>query len=247
MNRDRLRRILSSDPVWSVYALGDLAEPWFPQCSWFVSEPSTLALLFKGADPPVLFGTGDPAPFAELLREVAAPRVYLQIPTHLLPPVQESYSVKRIRSMWRMRLHRFTPVEGATVRLARQDLARLERLYADGIPAAENPDFFFPEMIETGTFFGVEDGGELVAVAGTHIAAPGEGVAAIGNVYTHRNHRQRGYAARATSAVVAKLQSQGIATIALNVIQPNHTARRVYERLGFVTHCEYYEGLAERR
>jgi predicted GNAT family acetyltransferase len=66
-------------------------------------------------------------------------------------------------------------------------------------------------------------------------------------VYTRRDHRGRGLAARTTSAVVSELLRMHVATIALNVSRKNDVAIRVYERLGFLRYCVYYEGLAKRR
>ena len=55
----------------------------------------------------------------------------------------------------------------------------------------------------------------LVAVAGTHLLAPEEGAAAIGNIYTRRDRRGRGLGRAVTSAVLADLA--GIETVGLNV------------------------------
>jgi ribosomal protein S18 acetylase RimI-like enzyme len=38
-----------------------------------------------------------------------------------------------------------------------------------------------------------------------------------------------------------------LGTIALNVGRNNEAAIRVYERLGFLRHCAYYEGLTAPR
>ncbi len=101
-------------------------------------------------------------------------------------------------------------------------------------------------MLEDGVFFGIREGGELVSVAGTHLALPEQGVGAVGNVYTRRDRRGRGLAARATSAVVTELLRMRIPAVALNVSSNNAAAIRVYERLGFVRYCEFREGLATR-
>jgi predicted GNAT family acetyltransferase len=101
-------------------------------------------------------------------------------------------------------------------------------------------------MLQDGVFFGTREAGELVAAAGTHLVACSEGVAAVGNVYTRRDRRGRGLAARTTSAVVGELLRMNVATIALNVSRNNDVAIRVYERLGFLRYCAYYEGLARR-
>ena len=42
-DKDEIRRRLRRDPGWSVYALGDLAEPMFPKTSWF--EPGLTLIL----------------------------------------------------------------------------------------------------------------------------------------------------------------------------------------------------------
>ncbi len=102
-------------------------------------------------------------------------------------------------------------------------------------------------MVEEGTFFGARREGRLVAAAGTHLTSVEESVAAVGNVYTHRDWRRRGLARVTTGAVVEDLLLRGIRTIALNVYLGNTAAMRVYGRLGFVPHCEYYEGMAVRR
>jgi predicted GNAT family acetyltransferase len=132
------------------------------------------------------------------------------------------------------------------VRLGPSDLAALERLYADGIATAEAPDFFFSSMLAQGVFFGMREGDELVAAAGTHLAAASESVAAVGNVYTRRDRRGSGLAARATGAVIRELVRLGLRTIALNVEQRHATAIRIYERLGFFRYCAFCEGRARR-
>jgi predicted GNAT family acetyltransferase len=101
-------------------------------------------------------------------------------------------------------------------------------------------------MLEQGVFYGIGEGADLVAVAGTHLVSGPESVGAVGNVYTRRDRRGRGLAGRATSAVTAELIRRGLRTIALNVNQANAAAIEVYERLGYVKYCPFYEGLASR-
>jgi predicted GNAT family acetyltransferase len=151
--------------------------------------------------------------------------------------------------MWRMTLDpaAFCPVPHRARRLSLADLPALETLFADGVPHGEAPDFFNAAMLADGVFFGLFEGPALVAAAGTHLVAPQEGVAAIGNVYTRRDRRGRGLAAQVTSAVAADLLGQSPAPlVALNVNQANAAALRVYERLGFRRYCAFYEGLAQR-
>lgn len=253
-DRDRIRALLRADPVWSVYALGDLAPGFFEKTDWFASDGArqALVMVYRGFDVPVLFAIGadeDVDPLLDEAGELA--RVY----PHLRPGVlgllgRRGFEIRESPAMWRMRLpldgYRAAPTGGAR-RLAAADLPVLEKLYADGAAHGESPHFFLPSMVTEGAFFGLEEGGELVSAAGTHIVSAAESVAAIGNVYTRRDRRGRGLAAKTTSAVVDELRRLGIPVIILNVAQANAPAVRVYERLGFVRHCEYHEGLVVRR
>jgi ribosomal protein S18 acetylase RimI-like enzyme len=177
-------------------------------------------------------------------------KLYLSIRPDILPLIHARYALAHETLMWRMVLDpaRFVPTPSNAVRLTLADYSALTRLHADGLPAGEAPDFFAPYMVEQGVFYGIYEGDELVAAAGTHLVAPAEGVAAVGNVYTRRDRRRRGLATQVTGAVTAELlrcMPPG-ALVALNVMQANTAAVTVYERLGFSRYCGFYEGLAER-
>ncbi|MGA2329644.1 MAG: GNAT family N-acetyltransferase [Bryobacteraceae bacterium] len=247
-----IRSILSTDPAWSVYALGDLAPGFFEHCVWFQPPDGApaLALLFSGFSTPVLFTLGEAAAVASMLDEIEGqPALYLHVRPEIVPVLATRYRIVELKEMLRMVLdqpaYRPVPIEGA-VRLGPADLGELARLYDDGKETGEAPDFFFLSMLQDGVFFGIREAGGLVAAAGTHLAVPSEGVAAVGNVYTRRDRRGRGLAARTTSAVVNELLRMNLRTIALNVGRNNEAAIRVYERLGFLRYCTYYEGLARR-
>ncbi len=106
----------------------------------------------------------------------------------------------------------------------------------------ESPDFFYASMVTDGVFFGVYQGDELIAAAGTHLVSRDESAAAIGNVYVRRDRRGRGLGRAVTAAVLHELA--GIATVGLNVRADNDAAIRVYQSLGFVRHCDFREALA---
>jgi ribosomal protein S18 acetylase RimI-like enzyme len=245
----RIRRLLETDRPWSLYALGDLAPELFARCEWFAPSQgdSALLLLYRAFETPVLFTLGSPDRVAPLLDEITAVRLYLHVRPEILPLVRARYAVVEAQWMWRMMFDasRFQAVHRPDVaRLAMSDVPALERLYADGDARGEAPDFFAPEMIEQGLFYGVREGSELIAAAGTHLLVPAESVAAVGNIYTRRDQRGRGWATHVTSAVTEALLGLGLRTVGLNVQQPNAAAIRVYERLGYVRYCEFVEGLA---
>jgi ribosomal protein S18 acetylase RimI-like enzyme len=251
-DRAALRALLETDRTWSVYALGDLAPQRFGHCTWLLAPAGVraLALLYRAFGTPVLFTLGEPAAVAPLLNRLAdEPRLYLHVRVEIVPLVRARYEVRGEKPMWRMVLGTANlgpPPPAGVARLGPADVPDLRRLYADGDAAGEAPDFFFPDMLEDGVFFGLREGADLVAVAGTHLVEPAEGVAAVGNVYTRRDRRGRGLATLLTGAVAQELLARGLRTIALNVAQDNAAAIRVYERLGFVCHCPFVEGLAVR-
>ena len=83
-----------------------------------------------------------------------------------------------------------------------------------------------PELLDTGLYGGIREDGELVAVAGVHVLSERHGVAAIGNVFTHPDHRRRGLGA-ALDGHHRPPAVEPVSTIGLNV---GHGQRRRPDR-----------------
>jgi len=245
-DRHEIRSILRRDPIWSVYALGDLAPAMFSKTQWFGPD---LTLVLRDFGTSILFTIGKRS-VREALEHATSP-VHLQVQRDALDEVSRHADVQDAREMWRMVWHgpphqterHINPQPVA--RLGAADVPALQQLYADGDTTGESPDFFYPSMVSDGVFFGFYEERRLVAAAGTHLLAREEGAAAIGNVYTRRDYRGRGLSRLVTGAVITALA--GIETVGLNVRADNAAAIRVYESLGFVRHCPFYEGLATVR
>ncbi len=239
----RLR--LNRDPHWCIYALGDLDSRRESHCTWFGGDDDSVALVYREFDTPILFGSGSTAALEAAMCELDY--FFVQIPLEHLDTVAANNSLVWTRLMHRMRLDatNFRPVDSnAATLLHAEDETDIRTLYADGADRRESPDFFFASQLDDATFHGIRlADGTLVAAGGTHLYSAQEGIAAIGNIYTHRDHRSRGYAAAITSAIAQSLLDRGIQTIALNVKQGNDGARRIYERLGFRHYRDYWEGL----
>lgn len=246
-----IRARLAADRAWSAYALGDLAPGLSEYAEWYAAPGDSpgLLMLFRSFATPVLFTIGPASALEGLLDEIQTEqRLYLSILPDILPLIQARYRVSELTLMWRMTLDaaRFSPAPSAAVRLTLADLPAIERLFATGAVAGDAPDFFAPYMVEQGVYYGLYEADSLVATAGTHLLVPAEGVAAVGNVYTRRDRRGRGLATQVTASVVADVMqnSPTLDIIALNVKQSNDAALRVYQRLGFVRYCAFYEGMA---
>jgi GNAT superfamily N-acetyltransferase len=250
-NLPRVRAILDSDRPWAAYALGDLSPHLVGKCTWFAPGDGspTLAMLYRGFEPPIAFAMGDAADLRPLVHEFTAPVISLHIRPEVLATLEPDYRPTSIKRMWRMVVDassfRPVPTTGVVV-VEPPDLAAVNALYDEGRKHGEGPTFFHPSMLAQGTFRAVVEGSDFIAIAGSHVYSIELGVCTIGNVYTRRDCRRRGLGARVTAAVVETALADDVQTIVLNVSQENTGARRVYEQLGFRTYCEFLEGEAVR-
>jgi ribosomal protein S18 acetylase RimI-like enzyme len=94
------------------------------------------------------------------------------------------------------------------------------------------PGPFLPRTIELGSYYGVFEDEQLVAMAGERIHLPGH--TEVSAVATHPDHRGRGLAAALTRYVSAGIAARDEVAF-LHVVDTNVNAIRVYERLGFTT------------
>jgi predicted GNAT family acetyltransferase len=98
--------------------------------------------------------------------------------------------------------------------------------------ALTKPGPFEARTIELGRYLGVFADGRLVAMAGERFHLDGH--TEVSAVCTHPDAQGRGLGAALTHAVAAGILERGERAF-LHVAEDNHTARRVYERLGFTT------------
>jgi ribosomal protein S18 acetylase RimI-like enzyme len=240
--KSEIRRRLNSDRDWSLYALTDLDVGMFEHSDWWALGDS-LALVFQALAIRPIFVLGDAESTHELLFALPETIGYLNLKPHQLDAAEGIYRFRERQEMQRMFLDNFTARSGDVEPLTGTQLGEVERLYATGKGGGIA---FAPFQLETGFFRGIRRDGELVAVAGVHAVSRNEQVAAIGNVFTHPDHRGQGLAQIVTSATATSLKEAGLQTIGLNVERSNTPAIRAYERLGFRAHFNYYEGIADR-
>jgi ribosomal protein S18 acetylase RimI-like enzyme len=246
-DRDALLAFLSRDRLYAAYAIADMDDSEFSRTRWGVAlqagEPVAVCMDYSGLSPQPLFVMGDPAGVRMVLGSVIRTRTaYLAaLPEHL-PAVSELYRVDPGPRMLRMWVDRatFHPVVGEAIRLDAADTRGLNRLYELGLTA-----WLPTESISTGVYYGVRRGGRLVAAAGTHVIGPMYGLAAVGNVFTHRDWRGRGFAKMVTSAVTAELL-ESVDTVVLNVRADNEPALAAYRTLGYQPHTFFEERLVRR-
>jgi predicted GNAT family acetyltransferase len=115
------------------------------------------------------------------------------------------------------------------VGLSTSNLDEITKLFGRAYPG----NFFEPKMLETKQYFGIRESGELISIAGVHVYSTCYKVAALGNITTHPDYRNRGYCRMVTGRVCKSLLDDGIDHIGLNVKSDNLGAIRCYEKLGF--------------
>ena len=246
---DDVRARLEHDRPWNAFSLADLAPPYAVHATWFgPSNGRSVVLLYGAYEPPLVVCHGASMECDATLAEAdvveRTRQGCLNVTPDLLPIADRHFMTFERRRMVRMLLapERWAPVPSTrTMRLGPNDLEQVQRLYAE-----EPPAFFLPAQLKDGVYFGVREGADLIAIAGTHVVSVATSVGALGNVYTRRDRRRRGLALEVASAVTSELLRTGIRTIVLNVVATNTTARRVYERIGFGEYCLFYEGAAVR-
>ena len=241
-DKSEIRRRLNIDHEWSLYALADLDDALFQHCRWWALDDS-LALVFDGIEIRPIFVLGDAESTRELLGALPVSAGYLNLKPHQMEAAEGIYRYRDVHQMQRMFLEDLKPAAGAAEPVGARDLEQIERLYASGDGGGIA---FAPFQLDTGFFYGIRKGGELVSVAGVHVVSRNEGVAGVGNIFTRPDCRGQGLAQIVTSAVAIALKKAGIQTIGLNVEHTNVGAIRVYERVGFRTHFSYDEGMADR-
>jgi len=244
-----LERWLANDRPFSAYALGHLEWGLFEWASFWVAEgrQGTGIVMHAGALGATTVTVGAPAGVAAIVSlHPGARRSYLSTasPEHM-PVLREAYHVRDTLSMMRMSISAatFRPVEASVRRLRGRDASRINALYA----TEGGPSHYTSDTVERAVYYGMFDGDRLVSVAGTHIVAPNQGIAIVGNVFTDAAYRGLGLATRVTSAVTHELLERGCAEVALTVDPGNTPALAAYTRLGYQPGAPVIEARLERR
>ena len=247
-DRGELRRILTPYRAHAAYALGQLQPGLFARSEWWVARGAhgqALLLHSRGGLGNALFALGAVEALEALLQLHPGPRhAFLTCEVHQLETVLRHYHLSERQSLLRMLVDRetFRPVEGNVRRLTGRDIRQINRLYRiDGTPA-----FYTAENIDDAVYYGAYDSERIVAVAGTHVVSPAEGIAVVGNVFTHPAHRGSGLGTLVTSAVTQRLLAS-CQEVVLSVDPSNAAAARAYQRLGYREVGRLIEGAAVRR
>ncbi|PKN55354.1 MAG: hypothetical protein CVU56_21840 [Deltaproteobacteria bacterium HGW-Deltaproteobacteria-14] len=252
-----LRLLLAQDRVGGAYMLGDLDPQYAPFCSWFVSadgdgRDDAIVMVYDGLSAPALLTLGSVDGVAAILEgfiDTLPEHAHAHLAAGHRAVFLRHYGIDTERPMARMGVRAadlaFDPawerLVDPVIGLGHRDtgdIMALSRHYPDS--------FFEPSQLSSGYYLGVRVGGELVSMAGVHIVSALDGLAVIGNVVTHPDHRGRGLSTACTGLLCRRLAEGGHDLIALNVERDNRSAVRVYEKLGFRVHLTFTQGFIGR-
>lgn len=246
---DEIRGLLRARVEYTAYALGQLEPELFARTRWYLARGTTgvgLVLHSRGGLGDATFVMGDPdAILAVLSIHPGTAQTYVTCQPQHLDVLRRVYRLATQQPMVRMVVTResFRPSEQhETVPLTGIDIRKINALYG----SENGPSYYVPEHIDAGVYRGVVAEGRLVAIAGTHVVSRQEGVAVVGNVFTHPAYRGRGFATSATSAVTEALLA--ICDYVVLTVDPRNTpAVAAYTRLGYREACQLVEASATRR
>jgi len=253
-DREKLAAYFRQDLPLHVYSLGDLDDLHWPRTTCFGlvvgEEISHVTTLYQGEGLPVLLAFGTDGFIGENYYHWLSNRLPDPFYAHLSPGVEETFKADHVitdyGTHYKMSLVeprvRQEASQGKAHRLDISHLPELRDLYQQSY--TENA--FDPAMLTTGKYYGCRSKGMLISAAGVHVYSSRYRVAAIGNITTHPDHRNRGFARLVTSALCRDLLDE-VNHIGLNVKADNEPALHLYQSLGFEISCKYGEFSLKKR
>lgn len=253
-DRALLAAQLRRDPALHAYELGDLDDAFWPAATFFTAPPA-VALVYRGGRVPTLLALCAPDQHAATARLLAGLMAEGHVPdelyAHLSPGLEQelarAYTLEAHGEHYKLALgaERLAglrqgacdgPDDPGLAPLAERDRAELLAFYGAHYPG----HWFEPHMLATRRYWGLRRDAQLLAVAGVHVVSATYGVAALGNVATHRAWRGRGLGRAVTARLCRQLAAE-VDTITLNVKADNAPAQALYRGLGFAAVARYGE------
>ena len=230
------------------YSLGDLDDFYWPNVTCLGLETPSgfdeVSVLYQGGGLPVLLAFSQSGKmngdyFSQIFSTLPD-----QFYAHLSPKLEfyfsEIYQVEEHGDHYKMELQSpdFTSMEGIEniCQLSEDDLPEMINLYGSSYPG----NAFDPRMIHTEQYFGYREAGNLVCVGGVHVYSREFKVAALGNITTHPDFRNRGLGKMVTATICSSLL-ETVNFIGLNVMCDNLSAITLYRSLGFTISSKYGE------
>ncbi len=253
-DRNKLAGYFHQDLPTHAYSLGDLDDLYWPKTIYYGQKEgekiSHVALLYYGEGLPVLLLLGPQDYFSDDYYRSLAPLLPDTFYAHISPGFEmlfsQDYEIEDHGEHFKMSLVKSENLLSVSpensFHVEPTHLPQLEKLYQISYPG----NAFDPLMMSTGKYYGCWSGEELVSVAGVHVYSYRYRVATLGNITTHPDHRNQGFARIVTSALCHDLLEE-VDYIGLNVKADNLPAIHLYQSLGFEITSKYGEFSLKKR
>jgi ribosomal protein S18 acetylase RimI-like enzyme len=253
-DREQLAAYFRRDLALHAYSLGDLEEPYWSRTSYYGIQDkgglSDVFLIYRGYGLPVLLAMGPEGYLKGDSQEQLEKLLPDEFYAHLSPGLEDSlgkqFSLQSHGLHYKMALSEPSLLMGIpaenTVHLKPEDLPELMSLYLESYP----DNAFDPLLLSRGKYIGYRTSNRLVSAAGVHVYSPSYRVAALGNITTHPDFRNKGFARVVTARLCQELAEE-VDFIGLNVKSANQAAVHLYQSLGFKIAEKYGEFSLKRR
>jgi RimJ/RimL family protein N-acetyltransferase len=236
-NKPFIIQSLKSDIIKHVFAVYDVQNDPQHTATYAAFENGELEgyiLIYTAADVPSVILECEDEVAARLLEHAPPSKFIVHAPTNLLPAIKKRFpDAKHYVEDWmlvRKNEARFFGSELVKRLHNEEDALRLADLLLSRTDRPTNTLRKYTEWISKMPIYGVFKEGQLVSYAGSFIQLPQ--VWLIGGVYTDPEHRNRGYATLATSAITEEALKTAEAA-ALFARSDNRPAIRAYEKIGY--------------
>jgi RimJ/RimL family protein N-acetyltransferase len=248
-NKKRIEQFLRKDVFFQIYSIGDLDSFFWPNTQWFAivsgKQIKAILLIYNDTQFPVLLALNrekldfDLDIFRELTYLIPN-RFYGHLTNNLKVFLNRFYETRSQRIHYKMGLTNDSVIKkintSEVFQLRHEDENDIRNLYKISYPN----NWFNSRMIETCQYFGIKKDNKLISIAGVHVYSKKYRVAALGNITTHPEYRNRGLAKIVVSKLCKNLL-KNVDHIGLNVHKDNLYAIKCYKDLGFTIIGEYEE------
>ena len=253
-DKNTIEQILRRNVHLHIYGIGDLADFFWPYTTWYASDSDTgfgdIALLYTGQSVPTLLALSDtPDGMRDLVDSILhllPQHFYAHLSLGVESILAENFQLDSRGKHWKMALMDRSAIDASdcleAVALDTRDLKALVAFY----DRCYSGHWFDPRMLETKQYFAVKKGGTLISAGGVHVYSSEYRVAALGNIATAPEYRNKGYARQVTARTCQSLLRAGC-EIGLNVKADNDAAISSYNKLGFKIVASYGEYRVERK
>ena len=244
-----IEQFLRKDTFLNIYGIGDLDDFFYAKTQWFSflsdNQIRAILLIFNDIQFPVLLALNKQkldVDFETIRRftKLIPNKFYAQLTADFKVLLNKFYESRSYGMHYKMGLTNYSLINNIDTTDAHQlnhdDENEILNLYKISYPT----NWFNSRMLETHQYFGIKKDNKLISIAGVHVYSKEFRVAALGNITTHPDYRNRGLAKIVVSELCKSLL-RNTDHIGLNVHKENIGAIKLYENLGFVINGEYEE------